>query len=147
MRVASDLIGYLRRQTPEFVPFCVIGTIAFVTADVGSNLLFQAGVGPLTSNAIATMVATGVAFVGNRYWTFRHRQRSGVGREGVLFLVLNVVGLAIQLACIGFSSYLLGFTGGLAYNVALLAGIGLATLFRFWSYRKWVWLAQPQVSA
>jgi hypothetical protein len=24
-------------------------------------------------------------------------------------------------------------------NVAFLIGIGLATLFRFWSYRKWVW--------
>ena len=144
MRIASELAGYLRRQTPEFAKFGVVGTIAFVTTDAGSNLLaFQAGLGPLTSNAIATLAGMSIAFVGNRYWTFRRRQRTGVGREGVLFFVLNGLALLIQLGCIGFSTYLLGLTSQVAYNVALLLGIGLATLFRFWSYRKWVWLAQP----
>jgi hypothetical protein len=32
-------------------------------------------------------------------------------------------------------------TGKLASNVALFLGICLCTLFRFWSYRKWVWIA------
>jgi len=144
VRAATGLIGYVRKQTPEFAKFCVIGTVAFVISDGGSNLLFQAGLGPLTSNAVATIVATAFAFVGNRYWTFRRRQRSGVGREGVLFFVFNGIALLIQLACIAFSSYALGLTGKLAYTIALLLGIGLAMVFRFWSYRKWVWLAPPQ---
>jgi hypothetical protein len=32
-----------------------------------------------------------------------------------------------------------GLTDKYLLNVAFLIGIGLATLFRFWSYRKWVW--------
>jgi putative flippase GtrA len=53
------------------------------------------------------------------------------------------VGLGIQLACIGFTYYALGLTDHFAYNIALIVGIVFGTLFRFWSYRKWVWAAKP----
>lgn len=148
MRLVSRLIGWIRQQIPEFSKFGMIGSVAFVIADGGSNLLrYRAGLGPLTSNAVATVAGTIFAFLGNRYWTFRHRQRSGVGRESVLFFVLNGAALLIQLAVISFTSYALGLTGKLAYNVALIFGIGLGTLFRFWSYRKWVWLAPLEAPA
>jgi putative flippase GtrA len=145
---ASRLISWFRHQIPDLAKFGVVGSVAFVIADGGSNVLrFQAGLDPLTSNAIATIVATIFAFCGNRYWTFRRRQRRGVSRESILFFMFNGVGLLIQLTCIGFTSYALGLTGRLSYNVALLVGISLASLFRFWSYRKWVWLAPPAAPA
>jgi putative flippase GtrA len=131
-----------QRLIHELAKFGVIGAIAFVVTTVGTNLLhFRVGLGPLTSNVIATIVATFVSYTGNRYWTFRHREGSTMAREYVVFFVLNGIGLAIQLACIGSTYYLLGLTDKLAYNVALIFGIGLGTLFRFWSYRRWVWLA------
>jgi putative flippase GtrA len=126
----------------------VVGAIAFVVATVGTNLLhFRAGMGPLTSNVIATIAGTFVAFIGNRYWTFRHRQGSTMVREYAIFFLLNAIGLGIQLVCIGFTYYLLDMHDKVAYNVALLFGIGLGTLFRFWSYRHWVWLAPPKAEA
>ena len=88
-----------------------------------------------------TSAATFVGFAGNRYWTFRHRADSGRPREFVLFVLLNAAGTAIQQLCIGFTHYVLDFRTTLALNIALLAGIGLGTVFRFWSYRKWVFLA------
>lgn len=122
--------------------FGTVGAIVFVVATVGTNLLhFQVGLGPLISNVIASIVATFVSFTGNRYWTFRHREGSTMAREYVVFFVLNALGLAIQLTCIWFTYYRLGLHGKLEYNVALIIGIGLGTLFRFWSYRKWVWQA------
>jgi putative flippase GtrA len=60
-----------------------------------------------------------------------------------VFFLLNGVGLLIQWAMIGFTYYGIGQTGRLAYNIANMTGIVLGTLFRFWSYRKWVWAA-PQ---
>ena len=85
------------------------------------------------------MVATTVAYVGNRYWTFRRRNRSSVRREYALFFLLNGVGLLISLACLAISHYLLDFTGRLADNIAAnVVGLGLGTAFRFWSYRRWV---------
>ncbi len=142
--LVSSLYARFRLLASELGKFGVVGLLAFVVTDAGTNLLhFRAGQGPLTANVIATVVAMAVSYAGNRYWTFRDRQRSGVRREGILFFLLNAVGLAIQLACLGFAAYLLGLHGKLSYNVALVAGILLATLFRYWSYRTWVWRAQP----
>ena len=148
MTVVRRLYERFRQLTHEVAKFGVVGAIAFLTATVGTNLLhFRAGQGPLTANAIATIAGTCVAFFGNRYWTFRHREGSTLVRESAVFFVLNGIGLGIQLACIGFTYYLLNMHGKLAYNVALIFGIGLGTLFRFWSYRRWVWLAPPAAEA
>jgi len=142
--LASLLYGRSRQLIAELARFGMVGGLAVLVADIGTNeLYFRAGVGPLLSNVIATVVATIVSYAGNRYWTFRDRQRSSVSREGILFFVLNGIGLAIQLACLGFSTYLLGLHGRIAYNIFLAIGIGLATLFRYGAYKKWVWRAQP----
>ena len=133
---------------PELAKFGIVGVLAVLVADIGTNLLhFQAGMGPLTSNVIATVVSTVVSYLGNRHWTFRHRQRTTVGREGVLFFVLNGIGLAIQLACLGFSTYVLNLHGKFSYNIFLVIGIGLATVFRYVAYKRWVWRAQPPAPA
>jgi putative flippase GtrA len=82
----------------------------------------------------------------NRAWSFRHRQRSSVRREYTLFFVLNAVGLVIAVGCLGLSHYVLGFHSRLADNIAGNGfGVGLGTLFRFWSYRKFVWAAPEAV--
>lgn len=131
-----------RQLVHEIAKFGVVGALGFVVTDGGSNVLhFDLGQGPLKANIAATVAATVVTYLGNRYWTFRHRQGSTMTREYVLFFVLNGVGLLIQLACLWFTVYALGLHGRLPYNVALVLGIGLGTLFRFWSYRRWVWVA------
>jgi putative flippase GtrA len=146
--VVRGLYERFQRLIHEAAKFGVVGAIAFLVTTVGTNLLhFQVGLGPNTSNVIATIVATFVSYAGNRYWTFRHREGSTMTREYMVFFVLNGIGLAIQLACISFTYYLLGLHGKLSYNIALLIGIGLGTLFRFWSYRRWVWVEPPAAGA
>ena len=142
MSLVSTLYQRFRTLIHEGSKFLVIGGMGFVVTEVGFNLFrFSAGLGLFTSNALATIIATVVTFIGNRYWTFRHRQGYGTTRESVIFVVLNAVGLLIQYGAIWFAQNVLGFPHNdkFSTNVALLIGIGLATLFRFWSYRKWVW--------
>jgi putative flippase GtrA len=137
---ALGLYERFRHLIHEALKFGFVGGIAFVVTVVGTNVLhFDTGLGPLTSNVIASIVATFVSYAGNRYWTFRHREAGDIGRDYAIFFALNAVGILIQLACVGFTYYALGLTDKLSYNVALAFGIGLGTLFRFWSYRKWVW--------
>lgn len=125
----------------ELAKFGSVGAMAFVITFAGGNILHGGlGVGPLTSNAIATTAATTFSYLANRYWTFRHRDRTGLGREYVLFFALNAIGLAITQLFIGFTYYVLLQEGTLAYNAALIVGTAFATLFRFWSYKKWVFL-------
>jgi putative flippase GtrA len=131
----------------EAAKFGAVGAIAFVV-DTGVFNLMRTGIiggdqgfaeKPLTAKTISVLVATVVAWLGNRYWTFRHRRRASLQREFVLFGVMNVGGLAISLACLGFSHYVLQLTSALADNIAgNVVGLVLGTLFRFWAYRQFV---------
>ncbi len=91
----------------------------------------------LTSNALAMIVSTSVGYVANRYWTFRESDETGMAREYVLFFVLNGVGFVITEAVL-WLAHLMGFDGKWTSNGALLLGIGLATIFRYWGYKRWV---------
>jgi putative flippase GtrA len=124
--------------------FGVVGSVAYAV-DLGVfNLLLHITDKPLTSKTISTVLATTVAYAGNRTWTFRRRSRSTVRREYTLFFLLNGVGLAIALSCLAVSHYLLGFTSALADNIsANVIGLVLGTAFRFWSYRRWVFPEEP----
>jgi putative flippase GtrA len=130
----------------EIAKFGIVGGIAFLATELFFNLLLHAGAGAFFANAGSTLAAACIAFLGNRYWTFRHRDRSGMGRETVVFFVLNGVGILIQQACIEFAKFEFGRHDTFTLNAAFLFGVALATLFRFWSYRKWVWkvAAPPQ---
>lgn len=121
-----------------------------MVVDVGMfNLLLYSGwspvVGkPLTAKAISVILATIIAYAGNRLWTFRNRGNLSVGRGYLLFFGLNAVAMMIAMACLGISHYVLGFTGPVADNIsANVVGLALGTLFRFWSYRRFVFPAVP----
>ncbi|SEG90823.1 Putative flippase GtrA (transmembrane translocase of bactoprenol-linked glucose) [Thermomonospora echinospora] len=141
MSLVANLYRRFEHLVRELAKFGSVGALAFViTIGVANALQFGLHLGPLKSNAAATVVATTFAYAANRYWTFRHRDRSGLGREYALFFALNGIGLVITNLVIGFTHYGLGQDGPLAYNAALIVGTGIATLFRFWSYKKWVFL-------
>ena len=117
----------------EAAKFGIVGAVAFVTDFGVFNLLRYAGpdgVGvlhhkPLTANVISTVISILVAWLGNRYWTFRHRRRASAPRELVLFSVMNGVGLLISLVCLGFTYYVLDLRGPVASNVsAKVVGVG-----------------------
>lgn len=128
----------------EAVKFLAIGGAGYVV-DVGVFNVLRLGVlsdKPLTAKVLSVVAATLVTYTGNRIWTFRHRRRSGVAREYVLFFLLNGVGMAIAVAVLAISHYGLGLTSPLADNIAAnVVGLLLGSAFRFWSYRRWVFRA------
>ena len=139
MDLLRDLYVRFRVLIHEVAKFGIVGILAFFITIGGANWLrYGAGLGPLTSVTIATVVATVFAFLGNKLWAFRHRKGSRLGRESVLFFVFNGIGLLIQLAFVAAVRYGLGLTDRLSYNVALILGIGIATIFRLYCYRRWV---------
>jgi putative flippase GtrA len=136
-----DLYTRFRVLIHEVAKFGVVGVIAFIITLGGANVLhYGAGLGPLTSVTIATVVATVFAFLGNKLWAFRHRNGSHWGRESVLFFVFNGIGLLIQLGVVAIALYGFGLDDKLSYNVANIIGIGVATIFRLYCYRRWVFL-------
>jgi len=127
---------------PELARFGVVGLIGSVIDLGGADYLHvHVGIGPLVAKAASIAAATVVTYLGSRFWTFRHRVNQALLREGLLFVVLNVVGLAIAEVVIAITTYGLDMKSELAYNGASVAGTGLATIFRYFSYKKWVFLA------
>jgi putative flippase GtrA len=125
----------------ELTKFGTIGAAAFVI-DTGMYNLFLLVVdwGPMTSKVLATAVSASFAYAGNRFWTFRHREQSGLRREYFLFFLLNGIALLFGVLVIGFTSLTLKLDDPVSLNIANIIGVGLGTLFRFWSYKKWVFL-------
>ncbi|MFC7548246.1 GtrA family protein [Plantactinospora sp. GCM10030261] len=139
----------------ELGKFGAVGGVAFVIDLALFNLLvYVLGVEQLAGKTIATVVAATVAFVGNRFWTWRHRERSSMAREYSLYFFFNAVGLGIALACLAVSHYGLGsvwpavFKTPLADNIsANLVGVAMASTFRFWSYRRFVFVGRAAPDA
>jgi len=134
---------------PELAKFGAVGGIGAVI-DLGgaAYLHLQMGIGPMVAKGLSITAATVVTYLGSRFWTFRHRVNQALLREGILFAILNVVGLFIAEAVIAFTHYGLGMKSALAYNAASVAGTGFGTIFRYFSYKKWVFLAgTPEMAA
>lgn len=148
-RARERLARWYQLLAQEVTKFGIVGLLAFcVDTGIYNYLVFglpwSATPGvmediPLRAKVTATATATIVAWLGNRYWTFRNRRRVARFREFVLFVFFNVVGLVIALACLGFSRYVLSLDSQLADNVSGNGvGLVLGTLFRFWAYRTYV---------
>jgi putative flippase GtrA len=141
VKYIRDIYARYALKIHEIAKFGIVGGIGFVVQlGVTDGVHLGLGLGALTAVVVGYVCATVVTFLGNRHWAFKHRQGKGLHRETMTFVLLNVVGLGIQEAVVAFVHYGLHMTDPLSYNVANVVGIGLGTLFRLWSYRKFVFL-------
>jgi len=142
VRLVADLHRRFATLIAELTRFGLIGTLGLIIDLGGAALLHgKAGFGPLMAKAISASVATGVSYTGHRLWTFRHRASQGLARGGLIFFGLNLIGLLSSLLVIGLVTGPLGLRSLAAYNAAQVVGVLLGMLFRYWSYRRWVFLA------
>lgn len=126
----------------ELAKFGVVGITAYALDSALFLALLLIIDKPLSAKILSGVVSGSAAFLGNRFWTWRHRPRSGLGREYLLYAVVSVVGLCIQLGALWFSHYALGAAWPrLFHSIAAdliagnVVGMALATAFRFWAYR------------
>lgn len=131
----------------QVMRFGVVGLVGLL-ADVGGfNVLRYYGTGPLhdypiSAKVISSLAGVIVAWLGNRYWTFRHTRRNKVHHEFLLFAIVSVIGILIAAVCLAISHYLLGYKSQLADNISSNGiGLVLATIFRFWAYKHHVFVS------
>jgi putative flippase GtrA len=125
----------------EFGKFFSVGALAYIVGVGGFNSLVHLDNAPLASKPLTASLISGivsilVAYLGNRHWTWKGRQRTGAKREITLFFIINGITLIFGVICLAVSRYVLGLDSALADNIsANVIGVGIGTLFRFWSYR------------
>jgi dolichol-phosphate mannosyltransferase len=128
---------------PELSLFAAVGACGFAVDVVAFSTLRSLDPFRLLDPTVARTMAMGLAmcvtFAGHRALTWRHEANSIRPREIGLFALLNLVGLAISNSCLAISHDVMGFTSLLADNIsANVVGLGLGTIFRFYTYRRLV---------
>lgn len=140
------LYAPFRTVLHEVAKFGIIGAVNYALDVAVFNALVVGTLHnkPITAKMISTVLAATSSYFMNRHWTWRHRARTGLRREYTLFILLSAIGLGITLACLAFSEYVLGLHSLLARNVAgNVVGVGLGMVWRFWSFKRWVFLDAP----
>ncbi|MBB4892110.1 putative flippase GtrA [Streptomyces olivoverticillatus] len=130
----------------EFAKFGTVGGLGiFVNLGVFNVCRGATHLPVVRCSVIATVVAIAFNYLGLRYFTYRDRDKTRRSREVVLFAVFSTAGLIIENGVLYTATY--GFGWGdspVLSNLFKFLGIGTATLFRFWSYRAWVFRTLPR---
>ena len=137
----------LRHLAVEAFKFLTVGGVGFIV-DVGLSNLLTYGLGPvpallegspIKAKIISTIAAMIVVWIGNKLWTYGDRTTDSNVRGIILFIAVNLAGMAISVIPLGVTWYLLNMRDQLTYNISTnVIGIALAMAFRFYAYRTWV---------
>ena len=124
----------------EVAKFGTVGAVAFVIDNALTWILMHGALegSPAKARFVGASIATLFSWVANRWWTFRHRRQSNVGRELVQFLLINGVGIVISTGFTWVARYPMGITDNNVLFMAGVVGIVVATVLRFFAYRFWV---------
>jgi putative flippase GtrA len=141
-----------RLTSPEVATFLTVGGIGYVVDVAAFNVLrshsLLSTVDPSYARVLAVALAMVVTYLGNRLFTWRDESTGDRRREIGLFIVFNMIGLGLSVATLVISHDLLRLTSRLADNVsANVVGLALGTLFRYWSYRKFVFAVRSAAPA
>ncbi|NGO69933.1 GtrA family protein [Streptomyces boncukensis] len=140
LRVRAEKLAH------ELAKFGAVGAVGFLVNVAIFNLCIHTfSLAPIRSGVISQVVAIATNYLGNRYWTYRHIDKSRIHRETALFFLFSGIALVLENGILALSHYGFGYTSPLADNIAKnVIGLAAGTVFRFWSYRTWVFRVAAQ---
>lgn len=139
----------IRRLAGVGSRFLVVGALStLIEVGVFNLLVYVWGWDVVAAKIVASLVALVNAYIGNREWTFRHRDRRGRVSEVTLFLVTNAVCTAIGAVLVwagveAVAAVLGREPGAVAVNVVNLTSIVIVVLLRFVLYHGIVFRVAP----
>lgn len=121
----------------EIGGFLVVGVLAVALDFAIFNGLLWAGWAVWAANAVALFLSMTFAFVGNYKWTFAHREIKSLLHAYSAFAGINLAAvLFIEVVVVG--SEVLWQPNALLLNLIKAIATAIATIGRFFAYRKWV---------
>jgi putative flippase GtrA len=97
MTLPARRLLHSRRQTGlQFIKFCLVGTISTAINVKLFSVLMAQGLGVNLSHICAFSLAVTNGFILNRAWTFRQSRTHRMERQYLMFVVVNLVGLALS---------------------------------------------------
>lgn len=137
-----------RLMTREVLTFLSVGGAGYVVDVAAFNLLRSmdtfAALDPAVARTLAVALAMLVTYSGNRRLTWRDCPTENRRREVGLFILFNIIGFGFSIVTLVVSHDVLGLTSRLADNIsANVIGLALGTLFRFLTYKRFVFATPP----
>ena len=88
----------MRVLVTQFFRFGVVGTIGFLLDFAVLSAAVALGAGPYGGRVLSYLAAATGVYAMNRAWTFKDRRGAdgGMGRQWGLYLLLNLVGFAVN---------------------------------------------------
>lgn len=144
--LTSRLRGSWRILLKEISAFGAVGAVAFAV-DLGV-FAWLSPHGALKAKCISTILSTLLAYFGNRYLSFSHRARTSLGRETAFFFGINLITLVFSELVIALFVYPLNYPHD--SGTVFLVNVGtilIGTAFRFWAYKRFVFLHPDRVNS
>ncbi len=103
----------------------------------------------MKAKCVSTIVSTTFAYFGNRHLSFSHRARTRIGRETSFFFGINLVTLVFSELILALFVYAFAPAARRQrrHQLVNIGTIGLGTVFRFWAYKRFVFLHPDKVHA
>jgi putative flippase GtrA len=95
-RIESSLGTRRFQLLLEFLRFGVVGTVGFVVDTAVLYAGLALGLGLYGGRAVSYLVAATTTWALNRVWTFRGRGNGPVHQQWALFLLVNLLGFAMN---------------------------------------------------
>lgn len=139
-----------RRGVRQFVKFGIVGTSSTIISFVVLNIMLNLTHHRYISAAVAFLISVVNGYVWNKRWTFKEAQAKAVHTQFAQFLLVNLVGLGldlliIRLLCVPLEGRLHAAyptltpdqVFKLATNLAQVVATGVIVFWNFFANRFW----------
>ena len=128
----------LKALVEQFLKFGVVGALAFVI-DYGVLMLLSQVVGwdPVISSVFSFVISLVFNYVASMRFVFERREDLSRRREFTIFVVLSVIGLLINSACMWAGTAAFG-DGALSVTVTKVAATAVVAIWNFVSRKRWL---------
>ena len=144
-----------RRGVRQFVKFCIIGfTSMILDVTIAKILTYRLNWHWILAQVISFSIAVTNGFIWNSLWTFRGLNSSRKRVQYAKFVLVNIVGLALNLAIMKVVFFL--FTGHIInprnpdeahWNIAKAAAILVVAFWNFFANKYWTFRPHPAPKA
>jgi putative flippase GtrA len=133
-----------RRELPQFVKFCIVGSSSFaIDYGVSYLLLFHGSLSVELSKTISFSLAVTNGYFWNRRWTFRSREHRRKREQYPMFFGVNIIGLLLNVLIV--KSVIYVETGvwrnqhptKLTFLLATIAAAGVVVFWNFFANKLW----------
>jgi putative flippase GtrA len=128
----------MQRLLEQILKFGIVGFLAFLI-DYGILMLLSQvfGVNPVIAAGISFCISLVFNYLASMRYVFSHRENMSSSHEFVLFLMLSVVGLAINEVIIWIGTKTLG-TSGLMVTITKVVATTVVMVWNFISRKRWL---------